>query len=410
MLDKVFQLSQRFLRIKNREYIRYFLKKNDMSGRMTVVVGQRGVGKSTALIQHLLKYTDGDIFSKKILYVPSDHFSLGEYSLYEIAEQFVKYGGEMIFFDEVHKYKDWSIELKSIYDTFPELKILASGSSMFEIKKGSHDLSRRAIVYEMAGMSFREFIEMSTGIELEPLTFDEILKDHQNLSAKIAKEVKTKDRTILSLFNDYLIFGYYPYFIEYNDVPLFQITLEQQMHTTIESDIASTYSQISGESIRKLKKLLAAIAISVPFTPDISKLMKIVEVADNRTLKTYLQYLESGGIISQFGKSGRIMDSLEKPQKIYLNNTNQLYALSSENENRGTVRETFFANVLSKTGELSIPKKGDFLLDGKTLFEVGGKNKTLKQIADIENSFLALDDMETGFDRKIPLWLFGFVY
>lgn len=376
---------------------------------MTIVVGQRGVGKSTALIQHLLKYTDGDLFSKKILYVPSDHFSIGKYSLYEIAEQFVNYGGEMIFFDEVHKYKDWSIELKSIYDTFPDLRILASGSSMFEIKKGSHDLSRRAIVYEMAGMSFREFIELSTGLEISPVTVEEILKDHQKLSAEIVEKIKTKDKTILSLFNDYLIYGFYPYFIEYN-LPLFQITLEQQIHTTIESDIASTYSQISGESIRKLKKLLSAISVNVPFTPDITNLMKIVEVADNRTLKTYLQYLESGGIISQFGKSGRIMDSLEKPQKIYLNNTNQIYALSSQQENRGTVRETFFSNILSNIGELSIPKKGDFLLDGKTLFEVGGKNKTLKQIAEIKNSYLALDDMEIGFDRKIPLWLFGIVY
>lgn len=410
MIDQIFQLSQHFLEIKNREYIRYFLKKHTLSSRLSIVIGQRGVGKSTALIQYLLQYSGGDSFSKKILYVPSDHFSIGQYSLYEIADEFVKYGGELICFDEVHKYKRWSQELKSMYDTFPTLKIVASGSSMFEIQKGTHDLSRRGVVYEMAGMSLREFIELSCGIQLSPLTLEDIFSHHQEISTAIIEKVKEKGKTILSLFNNYLIYGYYPYFIDFNDVPLFQITLEQQMHMTIESDLTAIYPQISGESIRKLKKLLSALSVSVPFTPDLNKLMRIVGVGDNRTIKSYLRYLEAGGIIMQFGKSGRIMDSLEKPEKIYLNNTNQVFALSSMKGNKGAIRETFFANIFSSIGDLSIPKRGDFLSNNGILFEIGGRNKTKKQIASINNSYLVVDDIEKGFDIKIPLWLFGFLY
>ena len=409
MIDKIFTLSRHFLKIHNRPYVRAFLKTTQLNNRFAIIVGQRGVGKSTTLIQHLLRYSKGDLFSSKILYVQSDHFTINQYSLYEIAEEFTKYGGELICFDEVHKYKNWSGDLKSIYDTFPNLKIVASGSSILEIHKGSHDLSRRAIIYLMHGMSLREFIELSLHIELPHFNLEEIMANHVKISHHLTSQIEAKGKKILTIFKDYLKFGYYPYFLDFPEIAQFQITLEQQIHTTIESDLISVYPTLTGESVRKLKKLLSVISANVPFMPDMKKLMKIIGVGDGRTLKTYFKYLENAGIIRQIGKSGREFDSLEKPEKIYLNNTNQLYSLNTdENVNLGTIRETFFAAMLSPNNKLSIPKKGDFLIENKFLFEVGGKNKSRKQIAGIQNSFLALDEIEHGHTNVIPLWLFGF--
>lgn len=411
MIDTIFTLSRHFLKIYNRPYVRSFLKKTQLNTRFAIIVGQRGIGKSTALIQHLLKYSKGDPFSTTILYVQSDHFVTAQYTLYEIAEEFTKYGGELICFDEVHKYKNWAGDLKSIYDTFPNLKIVASGSSILEIHKGSHDLSRRAIVYLMHGMSFREFIELSLNIKLPGITLDNIITNHVHISHDIIEKIESKKKKILALFKDYLKFGYYPYFLEFTETSQFQITLEQQIHTTVESDLMSVYPALAGESIRKLKKLLSVISANVPFTPDMKKLMRIVNIGDGRTLKTYFKYLEDGGIIRQIRKAGREFDSLEKPEKIYLHNTNQLYALSTvSNVNPGAVRETFFANIIGAENKLSIPQKGDFMVDDKFLFEVGGKNKSKKQIAGINNSYLAVDDIEHGHNNKIPLWLFGFKY
>lgn len=410
-LEKIFELSKHFLKIYNREFIRYFFKENNLDNRFSIIIGQRGVGKSTALIQYLLKYSNNDILSNKILYIQSDHFLINNYSLYEIAEEFYNYGGELICFDEVHKYPQWSRELKSIYDTFPKLKIIASGSSILEITKGSHDLSRRAVVYNMNGMSFREFIAMYKGVELSSILVDEILKNHQFHSNEIVGKVEENNLKILSLFEDYLKFGYYPYFLEFNDIQKFHITLEQQIHTTIESDLLSVYPKLTGDSMRKLKKLLSAISENVPFLIDYNKIMKIVNISDNRTIKTYLKYLEDAGIIIQLSKSGKTMSSLKKIEKIYINNTNQIYALNSiAKDNKGTIRETFFANNLRIFGKTTLPKKGDFLFNNTYIFEIGGRNKKQKQIKDIENSFLALDGIKHGINNKIPLWLFGFMY
>lgn len=411
MMDDLYQLSRHFLKNYYRPYKRYFLKTHALNNRFSIITGQRGVGKSTALVQYLFDYCGGETVSRDVLYVQADHFITSRYALYEIAESFVNYGGKVICFDEVHKYADWSRELKSIYDTFTNLKVIASGSSILEIEKGTHDLSRRAVVYKAVGMSFREFIELHMGGELPPCSFDQIVNNHETLTSRIIEQVESKGKKILPLFNDYLSCGYYPYFLDYEDVSLFHITLEQQIRTTIESDLAAVYRSLAGESIRKLKKLLSVVAANVPFTPDLTKLMKIVNVGDARTLKRYLKYLEDGGILMQFAKSGKQLGSLEKPEKIYLNNTNQLFALAGlDGTNRGTLRETFFANILASGGRLTIPKKGDFLFEDTFLFEIGGKNKTAKQIAGIPDSYLVLDDIEHGFGNKIPLWLFGFLY
>jgi predicted AAA+ superfamily ATPase len=411
MLSEVFRLSRFFIRKYNREYIRFFLKKYELSNRFSIVTGQRGVGKSTAIIQHLLSFAKLDPDSDEILYVPVDHVVIAKYSLYEIAEEFVNTGGKLICFDEIHKCADWSQQLKSIYDTFPQLIIIASGSSALEIHKGSHDLSRRAIIYKMPGMSFREFIEIKTGVVSDVVSLPEIIAHHPKLASAIIAKVEKRGKQILPLFFEYLKFGYYPYFLEFPNLDHFKITLEQNLHTAVELDLLAVYPTLTGGSARKIKKLLSYIAASVPFTPDLHELKEITAVGDNRTLKTYLKYLEDAGIILQFEKAGKPFASLKKPEKIYLNNSNQMFALAGgEDRSRGTMRETFFANILAEGHEIHIPKRGDFLIDHKWTFEVGGKNKQAKQIKGIQDAFLAIDGIEQGFREIIPLWLFGFVY
>jgi len=411
MLDDIFKLSRNFLKTFNKPYRRYFLEKYPLASRFSIITGQRGVGKTTALIQKILSANDGDIFTKNALYVPVDHFVVAGRSLYEIAEEFYNLGGKMICFDEIHKYAGWSGELKSIYDILQELTILASGSSAMEILKGSHDLSRRAIVYPMVGFSFREYIDFAAGIKTKPLVLKSILKNHEKISYDIIAAVESKKKKILALFKDYLQFGYFPYFMEFDDISLYYITLEQSIRTTIESDLLYIYPTLNGSSIKKIKRLLAVIAESSPFTPDLKRLKRIVEIGDERTLKNYLKYLEDGGVIISLTKKGGGLGALEKPEKIYLNNPNQIYAISSKGkENTGTIRETFFINMLSILHKVSMPQKGDFYIDNKYTFEIGGKNKSFKQIKDINNSFLAIDDVETGIGNKIPLWLFGFLY
>lgn len=411
MLEELFRLSQNFLRTYRQDYVRYFLKSTPLKSRFSIIIGQRGIGKTTAMIQHILSYAKNDIFSNRVLYIQADHFLVGKLSLYEIAEQFYNLGGELICFDEIHKYPNWSGELKSIYDTFPKLIITASGSSALEISRGSHDLSRRAVVYRMFGMSFREFAELSLDINIEALALEDIMTGHQRLAARIISEMEGRKKKVLALFAEYLEYGYYPYFRDYKDKALFALTLEQNIHTTLESDLIAIYPSLSGNSVKKLKKLLSIIAASVPFTPDMKKLKTLLEVGDERTLKTYLKYLEDAGIILTVSRAGKAMKGLEKPEKIYLNNTNLIHAIKGhETADMGNQRETFFLNMLHNSHKVSVPVAGDFLINDRYTFEIGGRNKSFTQIKDIKSSFLALDDIETGIGNKIPLWLFGFLY
>lgn len=406
MLEAFFKLSQNYLINYQQDYLRYFLKKESLSNRFSIISGQRGIGKTTMIIQYMQEQYP-DLYTTKALYIQADHFLLGNHSLYEIADEFVKMGGELLCLDEIHKYHHWSKELKSINDTFKELKLLVSGSSALEIHKGTHDLSRRALVYRMKGMSFREFIEMKMGMELEPFSLEKILKEHQPIAQNITDKLAEKNEKILPLFKAYLEVGYYPYYFEYNNKEQFYMALEQNIHTTIESDLLAVYPSLTGNSIKKLKSLLKVISASVPFVPDMKKLKNIIGVGDERTLKNYLKYLEDAGLIKMLMKHSKGLASIEKPEKIYLDNTNLLFTSKAE---VGTVRETFFMNQLSKEHVLIAPKNGDFLVDDNLIFEVGGKNKSFKQIKDMQNSFVASDEIERGFGNKIPLWLFGFLY
>lgn len=398
MYDEIIKLSQDFIATRYREHERYFIQTTPLDHRFSILLGERGIGKTTTIIQYLLKQVDGNQLSNEILYIQADHTLVNQTNLYDLTKKFYELGGKAIAYDEIHKYTDWSMELKSIYDTFPKLRIYASGSSALEIFKGSHDLSRRAIVYKMQGQSFREYIELTYSIKLKPYTLEEILHDHITIANDIKQTIEKENKKILALFNEYIKFGFYPFYLEQNNDTEYFLILEQNVNATIESDLISVHKSLSGNSVRKIKKLISFIARSVPFTPEWKKMKNIIQVSDDRTLKSYLKYLEDAGIIRML------------PKNTYLSNTNQLHALNYDHIKEGTIRETFFISMLQPWHELSAPEHGDFWVDDKYLFEVGGKNKEAKQLKGNKQGYLALDNIESGIKNKIPLWLFGFIY
>jgi uncharacterized protein len=411
MLESLYEYSQEFIRIKNQSFRRYFLNAgNPLSERLSVLVGQRGIGKTTMLIQSLLDHVDGDLTSNKILYVQADHFILGELKLYEIAKNFQLMGGQYLALDEIHQYPDWSLELKSIWDSFPQLKIVASGSSALAIHQGSHDLSRRAIVYKILGMSFREFLSMNEGIEFPSYDWNTVLQDHTTIAREISEKLRQHQTPVLPLFQKYLKVGYYPYYNELVDPEKFQITLEKNIHTTLESDLVAIYPFLTGYGIRKIKQLFVFLAKNVPYSPNWSNLKKFLDIGDERTLKNYLHYLEEAGLISSVYKSSNQLAKQEVPEKIYLQNSNLMTAITLEPMNIGTAREVFFHSILSKDHHLTIPLNGDFLVDEQWIFEIGGRKKSHQQIKGHQSAFVASDDIEVGFQSKIPLWLLGFLY
>lgn len=410
MLDELRKLSRQFLKLKNSPYRRYFIETNPFKHRLSILLGQRGVGKTTTLVQYLLDTVEQDLYSDDILYVQADHFLVGDSSMYDIAETFQAYGGRTIAFDEIHKYVNWSQELKSIYDTFPDLRVVASGSSALQLHQGSHDLARRAIKYSMRGLSFREFLELSLEIDLSVYSFEDVVENHERLAAKLVAELDKIDHKVLPLFHRYLKSGYYPYFLELPNEDLYLITLEQNLHSTIEVDLVAIYPYLNRSSINKLKELLIFIAKAVPFSPNWSMIKELLSFGDVRTLRNYFKFLEDASLIRSLSKSQRKLDHLKRPEKVYLDNPNLMYALTLDKRNSGTEREIFFLDMVSLKHDITLPSHGDFLVDGTYLFEVGGAKKNFKQIANEANGLLACDNIEIGVGNKIPLWLLGFLY
>lgn len=409
-LNNLFDLSRSVLKSHHRKYKRFLIKEGLFEQRMSVLLGQRGVGKTTLLVQYLYEQCKGDIGSEEILFLPVDHLLVINQSLYEIADTFHKLGGKILCLDEIHKCSDWSRQLKSIYDTFSKLKVIASGSSALQLYKGSHDLSRRAIKYSLPGLSFREYLELREGLSLKVIHFDELIKNHEKLAAAIVTILEEKGLKALGLFKKYLHEGYYPFFTEFKiNKDLFYLTIEQNAHTSIESDLLTIHATLSGESVEKIKRLLGYIAGQTPFKPDMAKLARALDLGDSRTIKTYIQYLKDADVISNLYSENKSLSSFEKPAKIYLNNTNQIYAFGKADVNIGTIREAFFMQATRYNQKVFYTEKGDFKVNG-LVFEVGGKNKGFDQIKDVKNSFVVVDDQEIGFKNKIPLWLFGFLY
>ena len=398
MLDQLFLKSNDLIRLNNHKFKRYFIDSKDLSHRLIVILGQRGIGKTTTLAQLASKNKDS-------LYLSLDDIELSN-DITSIIREFVLNGGKHLYLDEIHKSKDISAVLKFAYDNFKELNIVATGSSALEVLKSSHDLSRRAIVYKMSGMSFREYLGLRYGINLEAVELTDLLANHQEIAVDIINALKQKDLAIIKLFREYLKVGYYPY---YNDMPndtAFYQTLKQSIEATIDSDLLSIYPNLNGNTARKLKILTHAISANVPYQPNYSSLKSLVDIRDDRTLKEYLAMLDSAGLIRLLMKNELAIKNMDKADKIYLENTNLMYLNSPD---IGNLRETFFASQLGNITEIYSGKNGDFIV-GEFVFEIGGAKKSFEQIKDMPNSYIAADDIEVGVGNKIPLWLFGFLY
>ena len=399
MLDQLFLKSNDLIRLNNHKFKRYFIDSKDLSHRLIVILGQRGIGKTTTLAQLASKNKDS-------LYLSLDDIEISN-DITSIIREFVLNGGKHLYLDEIHKSKDISAVLKFAYDNFKDLNIVATGSSALEVLKSSHDLNRRAIVYKMSGMSFREYLGLRYGINLEAVELTNLLANHQEIAVNIINTLKQKELAVIKLFREYLKVGYYPY---YNDMPndtAFYQTLRQSIEATIDSDLLSIYPNLNGNTARKLKILTHAISANVPYQPNYSSLKSLVDIRDDRTLKEYLAMLDGAGLIRLLMKNELAIKNMDKADQIYLENTNLMYINSPD---IGNVRETFFANQLGNITEIYSGKNGDFMVGNNFTFEIGGAKKGFEQIKNIPNSFIAADDIEVGVGNKIPLWLFGFLY
>jgi hypothetical protein len=413
MLEELFVKSRDFISINNQEYKRYFIKTKKLEHRLSIIIGSSGIGKTTTVAQ----YINENYKANEALYVNLDDIQISsKYTMTTIAEEFVLNGGKLLCFDEIHKYGNWSAELKNIYDRFDKLKIIATGSSALQINQGSHDLSRRAIVYNMVGMSFREFLELHYKYKFEAVTLEDAVSNHIDIATNIKNTIEQNDQKIIPLFKEYLKHGYYPYFLSMPNEVMFLQTLQQNINVSIESDLLSIYPKLNGNSVKKIKMLLSVIIKSVPFEPKISELKIAADIKDDRTLKDYLAKLDDAGLIKLLMQNSLSMKAFDKPEKIFLANPNLMY---TKEPNIGNLRETFFVNQLdnyyknkqSLSDEgIFASNNGDFYCQGKYTFEVGGKSKGFNQIKDIPNSYVASDDLEVGIGNKIPLWLFGFLY
>ncbi|MBF0362437.1 MAG: AAA family ATPase [Oligoflexia bacterium] len=404
-------LSQSFIKDVSLEFKRYFFQNFNDDARVFFVIGARGVGKTTAILQYILKRANNDTTSDKILYVPADHLLAEKIGLYQIAENFVMEGGQILAIDEIHKYENWSKEIKSIFDTFKKLRVVISGSSSLEISKGSFDLSRRALVFNMKHMSLREYIEFEYKLSLPTFKLDDILINHQEITHNLLKKFEKKEMKIITVFHKYLKEGCFPFRKEYVSIENYYLAIHQMINSSIENDIIAVHPKLSGVSLKRIKKLLNYLAGSCPFAPDMAKIKTALSISDERTLKQYLGYLDKLQIIINVDKAGGKLSGLQRPEKIYLNNPNFVYALSNKNSpDIGNLRETFVANILSGLHDIKIPDRGDFLLDDKYTLEIGGKSKNSVQIKDQKNAYVFSDDIEIGMKNKIPLWILGFLY
>ncbi len=395
MLQAIIKYQNRLLKKFNILYRRYLFEKIDFNDKMVALYGARGVGKTTILLQRLQDLLKED---KKALYISLDYPFLAGADLLELMESISQEGYEYLLLDEVHRFKDFSSYLKSIYDIY-DFKILFTSSSAASILNAKSDLSRRVTLYNLKGFSFREFLEYKNSTNLSPLKLEEILKSH----TKIAKNIEIKN--ILQEFKEYLELGYYPFYFDKSSS--FYQNLNNTINLTIDIDLPSL-GLIEQKYSFKLKKLLEVICENEPFEVNYTKIAQMAEISRVK-LYDYIAYLADAELILLINQAAKGLKKINKPAKIYLNNPNLIYAYC-QNQKKGTIRESFFANQVSAIYGIKIPQSGDFLVDGKYLFEIGGKNKGFKQIKDLPDSYIAVDDIEIGSGNKIPLWLFGFLY
>lgn len=389
-MESLFEYSNQLISQTDTTFVRYLYNQLNWQNRLIGIIGPRGVGKTTLVLQ----YIKNKLSLKDTLYVTAEDFYFAKNSLVTLADEFVKFGGKHLIIDEIHKYPDWSRELKLIHDYHRKLKVVFTGSSVLDIKKGSSDLSRRSVIYTLKGLSFREYLLLFHGIEIPTFSLSQIVNQEVVIS-----EIEHP----LPLFSDYLKSGYYPFASEGD----FHIRLQQVVNQTLEVDIPS-YAGMLLSTGRKLKQLMGIIAQSVPFKPNMSKIAEMLSISRN-TISDYLIYMEEAGMISQLRGETLGIRALGKVEKVYLDNTNLIYNLAKDNQNIGNVRETFFLNQLGVNHNIVSSGLADFKIDEMD-FEIGGKKKSKIQIRDAKNGYLIKDDIETGYLNTIPLWHFGLMY
>lgn len=401
-MESLFERHNEYIATVPMTYVRGFINQIDWSLRLVLIKGAKGVGKSTLMQQYIRKnYAPGD---RHVLYCSADSGYFTTHTIVETADAFCRMGGKHLFIDEIHKYENWSREVKEIYDLHRDLRIVISGSSLLQLNDGHADLSRRLVEYLMPGLSFREFLCFDQHLDFPSISLQNLLNNPNELCT----EVRSKCHP-LEFFPLYLQNGYYPYYLENSGVYLHRI--EKVVNYTIDVELTN-YRKISVGNTRKIKALLQLISSMVPYEVDIAKLSKSVSV-ERATLLNYLTNLEEASIIRRLFTSVMAITDLQKPDKMLMDNTNILYALSSATPEIGTVRETFFCNQLASAGhtvEYGGIKNGDFRIDKSWVIEVGGRDKGFRQIENVDNSFIAADDIESATPRKIPLWAFGFLY
>lgn len=405
-MEQIFNYSNKIISNVNTGFYRYLYSKINWGVRLIEITGARGVGKTTLMLQKAKELNR--VKPNQAVYVSMDDKLMYTNSIVDIAEELEKYGVKYLFIDEVHKYPpklkgyDWSAEIKTIYDRNPGLNLIYSGSSVLRIYKGQGDLSRRKSSYRLTGLSFREYLKLNGVLSFENLRLEEIVKEHMEIAVQIVSKIK-----IIPHFKKYLRYGYYPFYSE--DPENYFQRLLAIINVIIETDIPAV-SEIPFETAVKLKRLLSAIAGSVPYVPNLTRLRQDLYITDHRTLLKYLDFLEKAEVLNTLMQEAKGNKILQKPDKIYLSNTNISHALTFSGEDKGAMRETFFNSQVGADHRLRLPDNCDFMVDNHYYFEIGGKNKHTKQIKDLPNAYVVADDLETGIFRQIPLWLFGFLY
>ncbi len=403
-MDLLFERHSEYLSGVPTAFERELMFKIDWESRLVLIRGPKGVGKSTLMQQYILKHYG--ISDRHVLYCSADSSYFASHTLLDTAAAFVRQGGKHLFIDEIHKYEGWSREIKEIYDLYRDLKVVLSGSSLLQLNDGQADLSRRQDIYDMSGLSFREYLWFRTGKKIEPVRLDQLLENASEYCLGIRSLYRP-----LEFFEDYLRFGYYPYSFEKKNT--YKTLVESVANYIIEVELTK-FRGVNMVNTRKIKALLNVISEMLPYQVDLSKLSSSVSI-DRVTLVRYLRFMDEAKLIRNLFTEIDMITDLQKPDKILLDNTNLSYAFAIKEPERGTLRETFFCNQLSSAGhivEYGGLQTGDYRIDKSIVIEVGGAGKDFSQInsKDIANAALALDDIDMASGKKIPLWAFGFLY
>ena len=368
--------------------------------RLSAIIGPRGVGKTTLMLQYIKQHYADNL--GEVLYATTESLYFVQNTLIDLAERFVTNGGKHLFLDEIHRYPDWSREIKLIYDTYPELKVTISGSSLLQILNSEADLSRRCIWYNMQGLSFREFLQFYKGIDLPVFSLDNIIQKPD----EVCHDVNALCHPV-PLFHEYLQVGYFPYYLEGEE--RYYERVANVVDYVIGTELPMV-CKVETVNVRKLQMLLNVVVGLVPYELDISKIALMLQASRN-TVITYLRYLSMSKVINLLYSDLQSLKKVQKPDKMYLENPNMLFALCLEKTNIGTARETFVVNQLGYQHRIEYGKKnGDFKIDGKNVFEVGGATKTFNQVAGLPDSYILADDIEWPVGNKLPLWLAGLLY